>query len=85
MDLSHLASLSPSEYEKERCRIIGEFLDSLPKERRNQMLLLQLRIDEKRDTMTAEEFQKWLAYEMGESIENLSDLFVSIMNNVHPR
>lgn len=82
MDLTYLAALSQQEFEIERCRLIGEFLDSAPAEHRVKLLETQLKIDAIRDTVSHEELMVHLCREMSEAVENLSDQFVLIRNTL---
>ena len=84
MDLAYLADLSPQEFERERCRLIGDELDKAPKEQRVAFLEYQLRLDCMRDTMTQDEFLVALSREMSESLENLVDQFALIKNSFGP-
>lgn len=80
MDLSYLANLSSLEFELERCRIIGDFLDSVPDDLRGKILTTQIKIDEIRDAVSKDDFLQYLCGEMSESLENLVDQFVAIRN-----
>jgi len=81
-DLSYLAKLSDEDFERERCKLIGTFLDSAPPELRKKLLTTQMKIDEVRDTKSRDELIQYLCREMSESLENLSDQFVAIRNTL---
>lgn len=82
MDYSYLADLSHQDFERERCRLIGEALDAVPKERRVELHLYQFKLDAMRDKLSQEEFMIALAGEMIENMENLVDQFAAIKNTL---
>lgn len=86
MDLSYLANLSEFEYEAERCRLIEAELDkaSTP-ELRRKGLALQLRLDQRREQMSSEQFMASLVRDMSENIENISDQFVALQHTIFPK
>lgn len=82
---NHLAQLSDIEFERERCRLIDEFLNSLPKEKRVEALKFQLRLDVRRETLPRDQFIASLFHDINENLENLSDQFVALGNLVFPK
>lgn len=86
MDLSYLANLSEQEFERERCRLLGEALDSASnRDQRIAGLELQLKLDVRRETMPREQYIASLFTDIGENLENLSDQFVAINNTLTPK
>lgn len=77
-DLRHLQGLSPIDFEAERCRIIGDFLATLPPDRRSKVYLYQMRIDEARDRLSPDDFLRWMQAEARELADNMSDLFLAV-------
>lgn len=73
-----LFGLTGDAFETERNRIIVEYIKSLPPEKRNVAYATQLSVDLKRETLSPEEFSRWLVQEMNEHLENLSDQLVSL-------
>ena len=79
-DFETLSSLAGDKlkFEAERARIINEHLNSLPPERRSEMLAFQLRLDLVRAMMTPEEYISYCADQMNENLENARDLSNSV-------
>lgn len=72
-DLSYLAGLSELEFEAERCRIIKQYLDNLPPDRRKKAQALQMQLDVERSTSTPEVFLASLVGRIRENVENMED------------
>lgn len=85
MDLTYLASLTPLQFETERCRLINEELSKLDPERRKAALVMQMRIDQERVGRTPQEHLTALGAEMQENLLNLSDQFTALRNTLVPR
>jgi hypothetical protein len=68
-----LFGLTGDAFERERNRIISEFIKAQPEDRRKKVQLQQLNIDIKRHQMGDADFAKWLAAELTENLENLGD------------
>jgi hypothetical protein len=86
MDLTYLANMTELEFEAERCRLIKEALDTAPTpELRKQGMLLQMQIDQRRETMPREQFIGSLFHDMNENLENISDQFVAIQHTIFPK
>lgn len=81
-DLSYLADLSETEFEIERCRLINEELNKVPKHLRTKLLEYQFVLDVRREKLSPTEFLTSLVSDMSENVENLSDQFVSIQNTL---
>jgi len=62
-------------FERERNRLISDYIKSLPEERRAAAYLMQLRIDEARLRLSQEELLMWMQREAVELAANLGDQF----------
>ena len=67
-------------FEAERSRLISEYINSLPEERRRSAYLMQLKIDEARVKLSDDELLAWMVREATELQENLADQFNAIRN-----
>jgi hypothetical protein len=73
-----LFGLTGDAFERERSRIIAEFIKAQPEDRRKKVHLAQLNIDIKRHNLSPEDFNKWLASELTENLENLQDQLLAL-------
>jgi len=72
----------PLAFEKERERIIHEYLVSLPPERRKAAYAMQCEFDLARETLSSDELLKWTARKATELAENLSDQLVYVKHQI---
>jgi hypothetical protein len=74
-----LFGLTGDAFEAERNRIISEYIKSLPEGReRNMSYAKQLELDLKREMMQPDEFNRYLAAQITESLENLADQLTAL-------
>jgi hypothetical protein len=85
-NVDHLRELAADEdaFERERNRIISEYLKSLPPERRMAAYATQIQVDLARETMSSDELLVWMCREAAEKLENLSDQFQAVRNRLVP-
>jgi hypothetical protein len=83
-NLEPLFSLTPGsiEWEAERARIIREYINSIPEDRRKIASAMQVKIDAARETMSQDQLLRWMRNELVELSENLSDQFLFIAHRV---
>lgn len=74
--LAKLLTLDPNsiEWEAERCRIIGGAIAEAPEEHRSKLMVLQRKLDEKRESCSGEEFIGFISHLMSELADNLEDV-----------
>lgn len=81
-----LSGMSDHEFEAERCRMINDYLLSLPKDVGRKMRLYQMNLDVERiqlqqdhgDKKGSEAFIQSCFKRIGENLENLSDTYGSL-------
>ena len=81
-DLGYLELLDEVSYEAERCRLIANELLKAPPAVRRKLVLLQMELDQLRDTLTQEQFMHELAKRATENAENLLDLMQFVKNSI---
>lgn len=79
-DLGYLQYLDEAAFEAERNRLLKAEVMKAPPERRKKLILLQMELNQFRDTHTSEEFIRELVFRIGEQIENLEDVSQYLKN-----
>lgn len=72
----------PVAFEKERSRIIAEYIKSLPTEKQKVAYAMQCKIDLARETLGSDDFLLWMGKEAVELGENLADQLLVIRHLV---
>lgn len=75
--VDHLYALAGDEdaFERERNRLITEYIKSIPEQHRRAAYAMQCKIDAARLTLGPQEFLAWMQLEALELAENLGDQF----------
>ena len=79
-DVSGLYGLTGMQFEIERNRIISGHILSLPEKHRKAAYTKQIQIDMHRISKNDAEFNAWLAVEIKDNLENLSDQLIRLKN-----
>lgn len=77
MDFAKLTRLSienPEAFEIERSKILGDFIRSLPEEKRKSAYLFQQQLDDCRPAMTSSEFLQHCITHMQSNIDKIEDM-----------
>lgn len=69
-------------FERERNRLITEYMQSLPADKRRVAYAMQVKIDLARETMSNDEFLRWMANEAQKLAANLDDQVTAFRNCV---
>lgn len=85
MDLRYLAGLTQDEFESERRKIIANFIQSAPPERRVSLLRIQYELDAIREECSSEDFIRLCFSRITENLENISDQMTLMRNILVPR
>jgi hypothetical protein len=72
--LTRLSIESPLAFEAERSRLIGEYIRSLPEDRRKQAYLFQSQLDDRRLAMQPSEFLQYCVDHMKENLDKMQDM-----------
>lgn len=84
--LDHLRDLAgdADAFERERSRLITEYIMSLPDKQRKLAYAMQIEIDLARETMSSDELLKWMCAQATEKLANIDDLFLAIKHQLIP-
>lgn len=67
-------------FEAERNRLISDYIKSLPEHQRVAAHAMQCKIDLARQTLSPDEFLKWMQQETAEMARNMNDLFLAVQH-----
>jgi flagellar basal body rod protein FlgB len=82
IDFDKLMELAktPIEFEKERARIINDYIKSLPPEKQDKAKIFQAELDQKRKEMSSAKFLEYTSNRMVENAETIKHKVEQITN-----